>query len=55
MVKCNIFKLCTTKYKIYNNNNNMCVYIYIYTHTHTHTHNLGYVEVLSENEISKVS
>jgi len=48
MVKSSIFKLCATKYKVYN------IYIYIYTHTHTHTHtvyihNLGYIEVLSEN------
>jgi len=40
MVKSSIFKLCTTKYKIYKK-----VYI----------HNLGYVEVLSENAINKVS
>ena len=44
MVKSRIFKLYTTKYKIYNN-----IYIYIYTH------NLGYVEVLSENAINKIS
>ena len=42
MVKSSIFKLCTTKYKMYNN---ICIYIY----------NLGYVEVLSENAINKVS
>ena len=45
--------------KIYKLCNNIYVYIYIYTHTHTHTHiqshNLGYVEVLSENAINKVS
>ena len=41
MVKSSIFKVCTTKYKIYNKK------IYI--------HNLGYVEILSENAISKVS
>ena len=29
----------------------VCVYIYIYVHIH----NLGYVEVLSENAINKVS
>jgi len=40
MVKSSIFKLCTTKYKIYNN-------IYI--------HNLGYVEALSEYAINKNS
>ena len=42
MVKSSIFKLCTTTYKIYNN-----IYIYM--------HNLGYVKVLSENAINKVS
>jgi len=41
MVKSSIFKLCTTKYKIYNK------YVYI--------HNLGYVEILSENAINKVN
>jgi len=41
-IKSSIFKLLTTKYKIYNN-----IYIYIYIH------NLGYVEVLSEKEINK--
>jgi len=40
MVKSNIFKLCTTKHIKY-------IKMYI--------HNLGYVEVLSENVINKVS
>jgi len=41
MVKSSIFKLCTTKYIKY--------IIYI------QNHNLGYVEILSENAINKVS
>ena len=44
MVKSSIFKLCTTKYIKY-----ITKYIYIYIH------NLGYVEVLLENAINKVS
>jgi len=40
MIKRNILKLCATNY-----------YIYI----HTYIRNLGYVEVLSENAINKVS
>ena len=31
------------------------IYIYIYIYTYTQNHNLGYVEVLSENAINKVS
>jgi len=50
MVKSSIFKLCTTKYIKY-----IAIYIYTHTHTHTYIHNLGYVEVLSENAINKVS
>jgi len=42
--KSSIFELCTTKYKIYNYN---CIYIYIC--------NLGYVAVLSEDAVNKVS
>jgi len=41
MVKSSIFKLGTTKYKMYNKK------IYI--------HNFGYVKVISENAINKVS
>jgi len=43
MVKSSIFKLCTI-YKIYNK-----IYVYV------QNHNLGYVEVLWENAINKVS
>jgi len=42
MVKSSILKLCTTKYVKY-------IAIYI------KNHNLGYVEILSENAINKVS
>jgi len=45
MVKNSIFKICTIKYINYITKKN--IYIYIL--------NLGYVEVLSENAINKVS